>query len=283
MAAARGRSPVRTKVLGLVLASLGMGGLIAVGVMLASDREGTAFAVGAGVLGSLIASLYALLVNVFVLGDTSLDADRLEQVVGDLTRGAALLEQGAAHGVVAVKPKSAYTRDEWVALLTGAHKELVIVGHALHKWCRDDVKPPFVEAIQRLAGSGHRVLLVVLPLDGNVTEQLGQRRGKDYRRRVKETLETLAEIHSQLPEPSRRLLEVRMLRDDTPMPYMLAGNDQVLVTAPYPIAADSDTMPAVTVDATSPLGAALRDDLRRLVGTYSERVELGQGGGHVAG
>lgn len=250
-----------------------MGGLVALGAGLASDRSSIAFTIGAGVAASLAASLYALFVNYLLVGDTGVDVERFEETVANLERGAPLLEHARRHGVLAVKPKSAYPPPEWIALLE-ARKELFIVGHALHKWCRDHVKPSFVEAISRLVLNDGQVQLVVLPLDGEVTARLTAQRGKEYRRYIAETLETLAQISLDLPPEDRHRLDVRWLHEHAPMPYMLAGNEHMLITAPYPIAGDSDAMLAVTIAASSPAGSAMRDDLRRLVATYSKAVDL---------
>ncbi len=250
-----------------------MGGLVALGVALMTDREGLGYTVGTGVVASLFASVYVLAVGEYLLGGTGVDIERLEEAAERLERGAVLLEHAREHGALAVKPKSRYAPDEWIALLD-AREDLYIVGHALHKWCRDDVRGPFVAAVERLVRAGKRVQLVILPLDGEVTRRIGEQRGKDYHRRVEETLDTLAAVYRALPERKRALLDVRQLCEEAPMPYMLAGNEDVLVTAPYPIAADSDTIFALTVDAKGPLGAAILDDLKRLVASYSEPVDL---------
>jgi hypothetical protein len=260
----------------LVVATLVVGGAIAIGVMVRTNPHRTAFAIGVAVLGSLIASFYVLWVNVFVLGEGPADTARVQDAIVALGRAAPLLEQASEHGVLAVMAKGNHAAADWLALVDGAETELFIVGHALNKWCRDDIRAAFVRAVERVVSSNGTVQLVMLPLDGPVTRQLTSQRGKDYRRRIAETLGVLASINAALPKRSRARLDVRMLHDaSSPMPYMLAGNDKLLITAPYPLAAeDSDAMLAVTVASDSAFAAVLRKDLRSFVDTYSDPVDL---------
>ena len=268
--------PRRSHRLLVVVATLVLGSAIAIGVMVGSSPNGNAFAIGVGVLGSLIASFYVVWVNVFVLGDGGIDVGRLEDAVIALRRATPVLEQAAEHSVLALKAKGRYTDADWTALLEDAQRELFIVGHALNKWCRDDMRALFVTTIQRLLAHDGQVQLIMLPLDGTVTARLSDQRGKDYRRRIAETLDVLAPLHAQLSEHHRARLDVRMLLDTAPpMPYMLAGNDRVLITASYPLSAeDSDEMLAVTVEAGTPFASALRKDLRGLARNYSREVDL---------
>jgi hypothetical protein len=251
--------------------------LVAIGVMVASDRDGVWFVVGAGVLGSLIASIIALWLDLVVKASAGegRDAARVERAVTTLALSVPLLEHGVRHGIRALKPKRDYETEEWVAILASARKQLFIVGHALDSWCRADVRPQFTATLRRLVLDGRPVRLIALPPDGQTTVRLGEQRGQDYGRRIRQTMSVLAGLHATLPSERREHLDVRVLHEDVPMPYMVAGNEHTLVTSPYPIAArGSGTMLAMEVDTTTPFGVALLEDLGWLAERHSERVDL---------
>jgi hypothetical protein len=271
------RESQRTRRLVIVFATLALGGAIAIGAMVGSSPKGTAFAVGVGILGSLIASFYVVLVNVFVLGDDGVEASRLSEAVHALEQAVPILAQMSNHRVLAVQSKGRFSDADWIDLLEQADRELFIVGHALNKWCRDDMRDTFERTIERLTRNSGTVQLIMLPATGRVTTMLSGHRGKDYSRRIDETLDVLAAVSAALPAECRDKLDVRVLLDDGfPMPYMLAGNDTFLITAAYPLAADdSDAMLAVKVEARTPFAWALRNDLRKLAGErFSTPVDL---------
>jgi hypothetical protein len=242
-------------------------GVAALVLIVAKTGQGKTEEIVVGVLGSIIASILILGVNFLTAGDSDrASAHAVEDAVGLLTRQAPLLDDGHTHKVQAVRPKGEYERDEWIALLRDAQEELYIVGHAVDSWCDTGVQRDFVAAIDRLARDGGTIRLVTLPEGGTVTRFLAVQRGKQYDERIRRTLDVLGAIHSNLPAKHRGNLHVSHLREDTTMPYTVAGNEHTLIIATYPIAGqDSDRMPAIKLAARSPLGAAVRDDLDWLI------------------
>ena len=170
----------------LVFAALGIfaAALVTIGIMVASDPTKTPFVIGAGILGSLIASFLMLAVTEILLGpsrddqaataarlDASLGAldgalGALDSAVGTLDAAIPLMAQATQHGFVAVKPKSHYSSDDWSAVLRDANERLLLVGHALDKWCAEDIRPLFEETLERLALAGKTVQLLTLPIAG---------------------------------------------------------------------------------------------------------------------
>jgi hypothetical protein len=252
--------------------------LIALGIMLTSDTSGSWFAIGASLLASVIASFIALWINLVVVGTDGPDhveLTRANQAFAMLASSVPLLKAVDEHGVRAAKPKSAFELDEWRILLNDAHEELYIVGHALDKWCRDEIRASFVETIQRLVSNEKRVRLVALPPTGKVTKQLSDQRHRKYEHRIRQTLRVLASVHQGLEDEHRKYLDVRSLRDGVPMPYMVSGNENFLIVSAYPAAAqESGDMLAVSVGANWPLGRAIRADLSALAERHAVATNL---------
>ncbi|MEA2493154.1 MAG: hypothetical protein QOJ29_1065 [Thermoleophilaceae bacterium] len=238
----------------------------AIAIVLSGNRTERDIAIG--VISSFVASLIILGATILIENDETRTAvASFEDTVKALAARAPLLHQADKHGVQAIKPKSLYNDDEWIALLTHAREELFFVGHALDKWCnREPVKRHFSETIVRLASAGKPVRLVALPPEGEVTAKLGDQREKVYPKRINHTMGVLAAIRKQIPKDQRLNLQVMHLREDVTMPYMIVGNEHTLITASYPTGTeDSNNMPAVTVDSQQALGIALRSDMEWLV------------------
>lgn len=251
--------------------------LFIAGVLATTDSSKVPFIVAIGVVGSLIASFIALLVNVLVVGDTTGRvtgaATSLEVGIASLRTATDLLEQTQANGIRAVKPKGDYALSEWRALLTGAQQRFFVVGHALDKWCKQELRGTFAETLHRLACEGKDVWLVTLPLDGSAHQD--PHRGVSYERRLETTMLLLAEIHAGLPADRRRHLHVRTLRQGVPMPYTVAGNERVLITSPYPgTEQQSSTMLALTIDSNAEAGRRIYDDVAGLFRHLTDRVDL---------
>ena len=111
-------------------------------------------------------------------------ASRLQAGVENLDVRLPLGAQSVGHCIHEVKPKADYAPEEWLSLLRDAHARLILLGHALDKWCEEDFLPEFNEAIRRLATNGGIVDLVTLPEGGANTHRLSQQRHDDYDRRI---------------------------------------------------------------------------------------------------
>jgi len=252
-------------------------GAVAAGVMITDPDSTTQFGIAAGVLGSLSVSVLGLIVNYFVIGETPTDivrgTERLDAGLCRLERAVPLVRQCADHGYQEVKPKSAYSSDEWLAVLEQAEDKLILVGHALDTWCRPDFRLALERTIVRMAGAHKPVELLMLPVDGANTSAVSALRGQDYRERVETTLKTLRTIQANLKAADRPYLTVKTLRPEIPMPYMLVGHQDTLITCSYPATSRSSRdMPTVKLDARSAAGRAMRDDLERLLGSHADPV-----------
>ena len=272
------RAARRTK---LAFAAVGIlvAALVTIGIMVASNPTKTPFVIGAGILGSLIASFLMLAVTEIVLGpsrdDQAVAAERLDAAFTTLDAAFPLLAQATQHGFVAIKPKWHYSSDDWSAVLRKAQEELLLVGHALDKWCAEDIRPLFEDTLDRLARNGKTVRLVTLPTSGANTDRITSQRGKDYSRRVQTTHDVVAAVHARLPPEARSVLCVRALSEDVDMPYMLVANEHVVITCAYPTTAQSsDGMLTTTAHPDKPFGRAMREDARQLIERHSEIVRL---------
>jgi hypothetical protein len=251
-------------------------GLIATGVMLSGDPTDTRFGIAAGVLGSLVASFMGLLVSVYVVGESPADAVRakvrLDNSLTGLEQAVPLLAQCIEHDLREVRPKLQYTADDWLAVLEESHEELVLVGHALDKWCREAFLPKLEMTIKRLTAAQRRVELLLLPEVGDNTDQISRQHGTNYSRRVSNTLTALRGIHSRLSTAERPHLDVRTLKPDVALPYMIVANEHRLITCAYPTTESSSHMLTMTLTPASAAAEVLREDQRKLFALHAEQV-----------
>jgi len=212
--------------------------------------------------------------SMIVLGETATRTERaarrLEAGLVSLTSAIPILEQADSHAITSVQPKIDYTAAQWKSVLENTHGRLFLVGHALDKWCRDGIEPVFAETIDRLARSGKPVRLLTRPLG-----EVDMKRELGHDKRLRTTLRLVANVYVKLPESARRNLQVKALKKDVAMHYMLVANESVVITSPYPTTAQVSTpMLAVTVASESTFGAAIWDDAIGLFESYSETVAL---------
>jgi hypothetical protein len=256
------------------------GVLIVVGVMLTTKTTDTRFGIAAAILGALIASVMGLYFTLYVRdenpGDTARAAARLDASLRVLQDLASVAEHSAQFGIDAVKPKSKYTPEEWMKVLTGAQQSLLLVGHALDTWCGEDFLAEFAATLSRLARHGESVRLLTLPPKGSNTNTLDQLRGQDCGERVQTTLQHVAAVYAKLPSAKRQNLDVRVLAPEVPMPYMVVANEHVLITCAYPATGKSSgDMLATRMSSDSQASRAIREDIRHLFLYYATRVDLG--------
>lgn len=277
----------------LTIAAIVIAALVLLGFLLTTDKTKTPAVIAAGVLGSLIASLIVLWLTYYVVEDpilkiegsaTQIDgsakriegsAKRVDTSVAGLEGRLPVLSQALRHGIRELKPKGEYTAEEWLALLKNASERLVLVGHALDKWCEEDFLPEFEAAIIRLTMDGKPVDLLTLPENGTNTHLLSHQRGDNYGRRVRACQQRVAAAYRALDPTARQHLNVRTLQGNVAMPYMLVGNQDVVITCAYPTTSPgSAAMLTVKVDAAGDYGRALRTDVRKLMDNFSDLVDL---------
>lgn len=263
----------------ITVAAIVVLGLVLIGYLSHTDSSKLPAIIAAGVVGSLIATLVVLWLTYYVIEDPVFridrSADAVEASVAELERRLPLVSQAVRYGLNDVKPKSEYAPEEWLTLLQGARERLILVGHTLDKWCQEDFLPEFEHAIRRLAGAGKPVELLTLPEDGTNTHLLEKQRGDKYGERVRRCYQRVAVVHRSLDPAVRRNLRVHALHSNVAMPYMLVGNDAVVITCAYPTTSPgSGQMLTMTVDAGGDYGRALRSDARKLIDDYSDLVDL---------
>lgn len=244
---------------------------VLVATLLTFSKDSIAYAIAAGILASFIASLVFAFIEAVLIGDpaqaTRENLGRLETAVGQL-EAVPLWEQLQQHGVRRVKPKGEYSEVEWLQVLREARESLVLVGHALDKWCRSaEIKQEFCATIDRLLRDHKQVRLLML---SEQAKRLKDQRHKDYGHRIRLTLEVVARLSAELPSDARAHLSVCSLDDDLEMPYMVVANEHLLITAPYPAAIESsDRMPTLTLAGKNMIANGMRTDLNTL---FSERA-----------
>jgi hypothetical protein len=253
--------------------------LIVLGTMLTAKTTDTRFGIAASVLGALIASVLGIWLTLYVRdespGDISRAVGRLDAGLNVLQGLARVSEHAVKFEIDAIKPKSLYTSDEWMEVLTGAQKELVLVGHALDTWCDPDFRFAFSEALSRLARTGGSVRLLTLPRLGANTKTLEQQRGQKYGQRVQTTQEHVAAVYAGLSLTERKNLNVSVLASAIPMPYMVVANEDVLITCAYPTTGESGGMLAIRMSSTSDAGRVIRKDIECLCRDHATPVDLG--------
>jgi hypothetical protein len=231
-----------------------------VGICLAAPPSSEVEAIAIGVASSLLATLVFAMVTGFLTGSRRLELDEQLKSVAGLGRDLSFVREAERHGIDAVKPKSAYGVEEWRAVLRGAERSLMMVGHALDKWCEETLEELFCEAIQRVIANGGEVRLLMLAEDA---DRIARLREKGYSKRIRRTLEVLSGINPTL-EGSGSLV-VCHLGDDLDMPYMAVSNDTEMIAGPYPSTAQSsDRMPAVRLSTESAIAQQILTDIRAL-------------------
>ena len=250
--------------------------LIATGVMLTAKTSDIRFGIAAGILGSLIASFLGLIVNLYVIGESPADAvrarERLDDSLTRLEQAVPVLAQCHAHDLLEVRPKVDYRAEEWLAMLDESQEELILVGHALDKWCRDAFRPRLEATIVRLAVAGKPIELLLLPERGHNVDQISMQRGNNYSQRVRATLTAINAIHARIPSAQQHHLDVRTLNPDVGMPYMLVANEHRVVTCAYPTTESSSRMLTMTLRPDSAAAEVLREDRRKLSASHAQRV-----------
>jgi hypothetical protein len=255
------RNPARAAAAGLA-AVLFIG---TVGLFLGAPPSSRLGTVAIGIAASLLASFVFAIVDGLLVGSRRRELqENLESVAESAARlkcDLMLLAKAEEHRIELVKPKVAYSDDEWLALLRGAQHSLTMIGHALDKWCEGEIKQEFCMTIRRIVANGGEVRLVMLAEGASRVARL---RSKGYTERIQRTLKVLAELHPQLNGPGK--LSVYHLGDKLDMPYMAVANERVMIAAPYPAATQSSNrMPAVVVSCESEIAKQLHHDIDVLI------------------
>ncbi|HKZ12640.1 MAG TPA: hypothetical protein VJL81_02230 [Solirubrobacterales bacterium] len=268
-----GRKPVAV-LLVIAAFALVVGG---VGFYLHSPPDSTGGAIAVGVSSSLIASFVFAVVGAVLIGTRATDLreslSTLEPSLDRLDNAASILAQTETAQVQALMPKGTYDGDEWLSLLSGAHRSLTMVGHALDKWCRTPpLEAEFRAALSRLAREGGDIRLLIL---AKQAKRVPNTRRKEYTDRIEETLRVVAGVYRSLGAAERQSLQVRTVGDKLEMPYMAVANENFMIVAPYPATLQSSNgMPAIRVAANSPIAEEFDSDITTLFRDHGRPVDL---------
>lgn len=268
-----GRKPV---VVLLVIAAFALvvGGA---GFYLHSPPDSTGGAIAVGITSSLIASFVFAVVGAVLIGTRTTDLreslSTLKPSLDRLDSAASILAQTEAAQVQALMPKGTYDGDEWLSLLSGAHRSLTMVGHALDKWCRTpSLEAEFRAALSRLAREGGDIRLLIL---AKQAKRVPNTRRKEYTDRIQETLRVVADVYRSLGAAERQCLQVRTVGDKLEMPYMAVANENFMIVAPYPATLQSSNgMPAIRVAANSTIAEEFESDITTLFRDHGRPVDL---------
>jgi hypothetical protein len=255
-----------TLILAAVFVILLLAGMI--GFFLRSPTGSTEGTIAIGIASSLIASFVFVGVSAVMIGSRGREMSEhlasLGSSVAALTAAVPLLAQGQVQQVRAIKAKGDYTPDEWLAVLRDAESLLIMVGHALDKWCRSEqLEAEFRDKVKDVLRRGGEVRMLMLAENAQRVPEL---RRKEYADRVRHTLTVLAEISRELTPSERARLTVSCLGDRREMHYMAVANERFVITAPYPTTMqNSDPMPALTLGSESKIARELMVDIRSLL------------------
>jgi hypothetical protein len=154
--------------------------------------------------------------------------------------------------------------DEWFAILTEAKREFYVAGHSMGKWCDESRRQLFIDELRRILGARGKVTLVMLGPNSPQLPTLKSATGRDYSARIAHSIPILREFEQSLVEDHSERFQLKTLEDDGPIPYMVVGNEQRLITATYLARTDSDDMPCLELKLESESARAIYDDFHKL-------------------
>jgi hypothetical protein len=193
-------------------------------------------------------------------------------------RRAPVLEAPLDQDQLLVRRKSAITPKEWLDVLKGARSEFYIAGHSLGRWCDEHSHDGFLEELARILRAGGKVTLVFLHPNSEQLPRLRATAKTDYSTNVHRSIELLREFIATLAPEHRARLKISLLNDPLYLPYMLVGNEHMLITATFLASRDSDEMPCLTLDRESHAAVAIYDDFHALANLVDPPDRLPPGG-----
>lgn len=242
--------------------------LVLVGFGLAQPTNSIQFAVGAGVLSSLLASV--------ILG---FFASRSLAVQNNLADKLMALDAAASsrskYGATLLADKYEHKPEHWNNLLAASSQRLFLVGHALTTWVAPAHRKHFLTAIERIIRSGGDFCIIVLDPSGDAQTRIRDTRGSDYTSKVEVTLQAIAEVYDRLPIELKEKVDVRyMPRTEQPL-YMAVITDSNLEYSPYFMRASTRTTLHASFLLDTPFAAAVLADFDALR-KACPRVDLAQ-------
>lgn len=168
-------------------------------------------------------------------------------------------------GLIRIRPKHTVTTRQWMEILQTAKSEFYIAGHSLGKWCSASNCDEFKGHIKRILDSKKgRVTLVMLDPSSPQVVRLQQATSVDYTGKIHTSLRVLADLYAELHTSARSRLTISVLKDHPALPYMVVGNEQLLVTATYLGSTASDDVACLELKRSSDVASAVYDDFHKL-------------------
>lgn len=167
-------------------------------------------------------------------------------------------------GLIKLTTKGRVEPEEWLRLLEKAQKELYIAGHSLGKWCSASNAETFKSHVARIVSRGGQVTLIMLDPESEQIQRLQRATAVDYTGKIGTSRTVLGQLLAELPPEAKRYLRVLMLPDHLSLPYMVAGNENTLVTAAYLSSSDSDSVPCAVLERSCEAASAVFDDFSEL-------------------
>lgn len=219
-----------------------------------ADKDSVAYALGSGIIASLIAAVVYSAASYFLLKESSDEKEELQKLISEF-------RARQLSGVIHICHKFEQKPDYWNNFLALATDRLDLMGHAFTTWTHEPHKEAFAQAMQRVLRAGGRVRIVLLDPTSDNTARLSMRVGRQYVLRLEETLRFFEEVvyPSLRPKDRGRLTLVHEAKAD--MPYMYLDNGKTVIVSPYwSKTSDNKDNMTIEVERDSKFGIAFRAD-----------------------
>jgi hypothetical protein len=199
---------------------------IAVVTLFHTDKESIYFIIGSGVLASIIASLIFTALSSFLLREPTSERDELKELIGEF-------QVRQLHGVVKICQKFEQKPEYWNKLIADSSSQLDMLGHAFTTWTHYPHADSFAEKIRLIAKNHGQVRIVILDPEGENTQRLSSRFGRNYSDRVQETVSFFkSKIYAKLSKAQKKRVVIK-LEKESDVSYMYINNGSMAVVSPY--------------------------------------------------
>lgn len=219
-----------------------------------TEKDSVTYALGSGVLASLMAAVVYSAVSYFLLRESSDEKEKLQGLIEEF-------QSRQLSGVLHICHKFEQRPDYWNSFLERSTDRLDLMGHAFTTWTHEPHKETFAQAIHRVVRGGGRVRVILLDPNGGNTKRLSDRVGRQYAQRLAETLEFFDDVvYPKLRASERGRLSV-VHESNADMPYMYLDNGKSVILSPYwSKTSDNKDNMVIEVERNSKFGVAFRAD-----------------------
>lgn len=142
-------------------------------------------------------------------------------------------------------------KDEWLALMKGAHVSMDLMGRSLYEWIRAPELDRLI--IDKIINEGVRFRWLLMNISNRHLDQLeedGQQIGESIIRKIVPVCDRLERIRASLPESKRQYLELRTFTNIPLYCSLLRIDDKYLIT-PYLQSVASRNSPLFVINGRS--------------------------------